>query len=544
VAPDPEPSRVTVLGGSLPLAGREALVVLLLVVVEATLFGSHLLHGGLYTDEWSITAIQHDVGTWGLFDALVGANHDRPLGALYLSITTALSGTNPHLHALWGLLALLVTTSTVYLLLRLLSLRVRDAVAVALLFMVFPFADSAWLWASGSYLAIALAALGGSLALVGLQREGRAAVAYHVAALVLFASSILTYQVAAGVICLSVFMYLPRVRHRRAILLWVADVGVVVLALGLPRLITGSAGATADPVIPLGEQLDHAKLLANQGLVLLTVVLVPFRGPHRNVVLPIALVIGCIGALLAWRARAEPELRNLLLRWLLMVVAGGLVVVAAYAIYVPAPIDLYQPLGKGEENRLNVMASLGYVMIVYALAMVLATSVVRLLRRPPAWAPAVGLAIAAVVFVGYAQRTHQDVAAWNRAVSIQRHELGELHLAGRPASGATIYAFGGIGATAPGVYAFRVTWDLNTAVELLWNDVTLHAYPIFTGTQMTCTTTQVVPVGPPNGDGIGQAANYQHAIFYDFGSGRQQQIANAAACRRAVASFIPGPVEE
>lgn len=544
VAAGSESPQAAVLGGPLPLAGREALVVLLLVVVEAMLFGSHLLHGGLYTDEWSITAIQHDVGTWGLFDALVGSNHDRPLGALYLSITTALSGTNPHLHALWGLLALLATTSTVYLLLRLLSLRVRDALAVALLFMVFPFGDSAWLWASGSCLAIALAALGGSLALVGLQREGRAAVAYHIGALVLFASSILTYQVAAGVICLSVFMYLPRVGRRRAIVLWVADICVVVLALSLPQLITGSAGATADPVIPLGEQLDHAKLLANQGLVLLTVVLVPFGGPHRNVVLPIALVIGCMGALLAWRARTEPELRNRLYRWLLMVVAGGLVVAAAYAIYVPAPISLYQPLGKGEENRLNVMASLGYVIIVYALAVVLATSVVRLLRRPPAWAPAIGLAIAAVVFVGYALRTRQDVAAWNRAGSIQRRELGELRSAGRPAPRTTIYAFGGIGATAPGVYAFRVTWDLNTAVELLWNDTTLHAYPIFTGTQMTCTATQVVPVGPSNGDSIGQAANYQHAVFYDFRSGRQQRIANAPACAQAVASFVPGPVEE
>lgn len=541
----PESSRATALRGSLPLAGREVLVVLLLLmVVEAMLLGSHLLHGGLYTDEWSITAIQHDSGTWGLFDALVGANHDRPLGALYLSVTTALSGTNPHLHALWGLLSLLATASSVYLLLRLLSLRTRDALVVALLFMVFPFADSAWLWASGSCLAIALAALGGSLALVGLRREGRAAVAYHVGALVLFASSILTYQVAAGVICLSVFMYMPRVRRRRAIVLWAVDVGVVVLTLGLPRLITGAAGATADPVIPLGEQLDHAKLLANQGLILLTEVLVPFGGPHRDVVLPIALVIACMGALVAWHARTEPTLRNRLYGSLLMVAAGGLVVVAAYAIYVPAPIHLYQPLGKGEENRLNVMASLGYVIIVYGLAMVLATSAVRLLRRPPAWAPAIGLAIAAVVFVGYVRRTRQDIAAWDRAGSIQRQELGKLRSAGRPAPGTTIYAFGGIGSTAPGVYAFRVTWDLNTAVQLLWNDTTLHAYPIFTGTQMTCTTTQVVPVGLSNGDGIGQAADYQHVVFYNFRGGHQRRIANVAACRRAVASFIPGPVEE
>jgi hypothetical protein len=368
-------------------------------------------------------------------------------------------------------------------------------------------------------------------------------VAYQVGALVLFAASILTKQVAAGVICLSVLAYLPFVRRRRAIVLWAVDVCVVALALSLPRLITGSAGGTADPIVPLGEQLGHAELLADQGVTLLTVVLVPFGGPHRNVVLPIALVTACVGALLAWSARTEPVSRRELRRWLLLMAAGGLVVAAAYAAYIPAPSNLYQPLGRGGENRVNVMASLGYATVVYALAMVLATTVVRVLRRPPATAPVIGLAIAAVVFVGYVHRTRQDIAAWDRAGTIQRQELGELRAAGRPDAGTTIYAFGGIGATAPGVYAFRVTWDLDSAVQLLWNDATLHAYPIFTGTQMTCTATQVVPVGQANGDGVGQASNYGQAVFYDFRSGRQQQIANAVACARAVANFAPGPVE-
>ena len=166
-----------------------------------------------------------------------------------------------------------------------------------------------------------------------------------------------------------------------------------------------------------------------------------------------------------------------------------------------------------------------------------------MLRRPLAWAPVIGLAIAAVVFVGYVHRTRQDIAAWNRAGTIQRQEIGELRAAGRPAAGTTIYAFRGTGATAPGVFAFRVTWDLNSAVQLLWNDATLHAYPIFAGTQMTCTATQVVPVGPANGDGAAQAANYQQAVFYDFRSGHQQRIADAQACVRAVDTFVPGPVE-
>jgi hypothetical protein len=533
-------------GRALPPSWQLIPVVLLLALVEALLLGDHLLHGGLYTDDWPLAAIQRQSGTSGLFENLIAANHERPLGVVYQTLTTALSGTNPHIHALWGLLTLLAATSAVYLLLRLLSLRTRDALAVVLLFMVFPFADSAWLWyaASHSYLAIALAALGGSLALVGLRREGRTAVVYHVGALVLFAASILTYQVAAVLICLSLLVYLPRVPRRRAIVLWISDVSIVALASGLPRLITGSAGTNApDAIIPLHEQINHAKLMANQGLTLLTAVLVPFGGPHRNVVLPIALVIACIGALLAWSASTNPALRRELRRWLLLVAAGGLVVAAAYVVYVPAPINLYQPLAKGLENRVNVLASLGYAIIVYALAMILATSTMRLLRRPLAWASVMGLVIVAVVFVGYVHRTRKDIAAWNLAGDVQRQEISDLRAAGQPPDGTTIYAFGGTGATAPGVFAFRVTWDLNSAVQLLWNDATLHAYPIFTGTQMTCTATQIVPIGLANGDGVAQAANYGSIVFYDFRNGHRLRVMSRAACEKAVKKFAPEPVE-
>ncbi|HVR05896.1 MAG TPA: hypothetical protein VMS02_07620 [Solirubrobacteraceae bacterium] len=531
---------------ALPWPARALLVVLSLAIVEALLLGGHLLHGGLYTDDWAWASIEHQEGISGLFNSLSSANRERPLGEIYGALTQAISGTNPHLHALWGLLTLLAAVSCLYLLLRMLSLRVRDALAIALLFMLFPFGDSGWLWyaASYSYLAIALAALGAALALVGLRHRGWAAVAAHGGAMLLFAASVLTYQLAAGVICLSLLMYLPRTTRRQAVALWLLDVGTVALAAIAPRLITGSAGAIADPIIPVSEQVTHAKLMADQGLTLLTAALVPFRGPHRNVVLPVALLIACAGGALAWRlGDAEPALRRRLLRWLLLVAIGGLVIAAAYAVYVPAPINLYQPLGKGEENRVNVLASLGYALIVYGLAMTLATSVLRLLRRRPAWVPALGLALVALVLVGYVRRVRQDVNEWNRAGTLQRQELAELRAAVRPPAGATIYTFGGVGATAPDVYVFRETWDLNGAVQLLWNEAALRGYPIFTGTQMSCAATQVVPVGPSNGDGIDQAASYGQAVFYDFATGRMQRIDNAAQCARAVAAFVPGPVE-
>jgi hypothetical protein len=87
---------------------------------------------------------------------------------------------------------------------------------------------------------------------------------------------------------------------------------------------------------------------------------------------------------------------------------------------------------------------LGYAVFVFSLAMVLAASAARMLRRPVGWAHVVGLVVAAVVLVGYARRTHHDVSAWDRAGDIQRQEIHALRAIGKAPDGTTIYTFGGI----------------------------------------------------------------------------------------------------
>lgn len=523
-------------------------VVLVIASVGIGIGGTHILRGGLYTDDWSITAIQKQSGTWGLFTNLLSANHDRPLAAIYQSIATGASGSNGHLHALFGLLALLSAAVTTYLLLRHLSLRDGEALAIALLVVVFPFADSAWLWwsASHSYLAIALAALGGIAAINSCGAcNRRSALIWRATAISLFVASILTYQTAAFVICLSVAIYIPRLSRRRtAILYWLVDIIAVLLALLGPRLITGSSGTTANPIIGPSLEIDHAREIANQGLTLLTYALVPFGTPNRLVVLPIVLLIVIFAASLAWRNRQSQTLENRLIRrWLLLMISGIAVVFAAYAIYIPAPISFYQPLGQGGENRINVLASVGYTAIVVAIAMLVAAMAARALGRSQQITVAAGVVLIAIVFGGYVSITRKDVASWNRAAAIQRYDLSVLRHVGRPPSGTTIYAFGGIGATAPGVYAFRVTWDLNSAVQLYWNDPTLHAYPIFDGTSIECAPTQVIPNGPANGDGIAQAASYGHVMFFDFATKSSRMIDNPRVCDEAQTAYIPGPVE-
>jgi hypothetical protein len=531
-------------GWTLPAKRQDLLVLLLFGLVELALLGSHVVHGGMYADDWPLSAIQRRIGTSGLFGNLAAGNHERPLGFIYQTVTTAISGTSLQLHAMWGPLTLFTAVVALYFLLKALLFATADAVCICLLFLIFPFSDGSWLWyaASHGYLAIALAAFGGVVAVKSTRYDGRPGIVSRLCALLLFAASVLTYQTAALVICLSILAYRSRVPPRKAVLLWLSDVGTVALALFLPRLVTGSAGnSVPDKIIPLADQVDHARLMANQGLTLLADVLVPFGSAHRDVVLPVALAL-LLGGIFIARA-SDPGLRRQARRWLAVVAGGILVIATAYAIYVPAPINFYEPLARGTENRVNIAAAFGYVVVVYALAMIGGTIVVRVLRWNASNAAAVALVIVIAVFTGYAIRTRGDIASWDRATAIQRHELSALRTLGKPAPDTTIYTFEGVGDTAPGVPAFRSTWDLNSAVQLLWNDPSLDAYPIFIGTQMECTADQVLPNGLTNGDGIAQAASYGHAVFYDLRTGQRRLITNLKICRRAVGAFVAGPVE-
>lgn len=515
----------------------------LLVLLEIVLMGSHVFHGGLYTDDWQIASFEHFLGTGRLFDdVLLAANHDRPLGALYLASQAALSGTNTHVHALWGLVTHLLCTMSLYLLLRVLRMQARHAVPIAVLVLLFPFSDSVWLWASLIPLSIALAVLGAVLAIRGLECEGRPGVVYHLGALALFVASILTYQAAAVAICLLGVAYLSRAPTRRALRRWAADVVVVAIAAVLPRLITGSEGATANPIIPVDKQFEHARLLVDQGATLLTAVVVPFDSLQHRAIVSTVLALLVATALLAARARRTgANTRGELRRWLAWVFAGGVVVAAAYAVYVPSPVAFYQPLAGGSDNRVNALAGIGFVILVYALIMLAATLATAARRRPRA-APLVGLALAALLFSKYAHRVRTDAQAWDAAAQSQREQLAKLKAGGRPARRTTLYVFGGKGVTAPGVYGFRVTWDLRGAVQLLWDDPSLRAYPIFAGTAMDCGKSRVVPVGPGNGNGPAQASAYRQTLFVDLRTNRRAPVPNRQVCRSLQPTFVPGPV--
>jgi hypothetical protein len=204
----------------------------------------------------------------------------------------------------------------------------------------------------------------------------------------------------------------------------------------------------------------------------------------------------------------------------------------------------YQPVFPGAANRMNVVAAIGYCLVVYGEAMLLALLIGGLTGGRAIRTVAIASALALVLAIGYANRSRDDIHTWDHAASIQHQELSALsNTLGKPPQGTAIFAFGGTGQIAPNVYAFGVTWDLNSAVKLRWSDPTLQAYSIFGGTTFTCSATTVTPAGFWNSPGASPPTiPYGRVVFFDFRTGRHTVVRNTQECLRARSEFRPGPL--
>jgi len=475
-----------------------------------------------------------------LWRDLITANHERPLGLVYLTLTGAASGTDPELHALWGFLTHLACVVSVFFLARALGMGTLPAAVLGLLVMVFPFSDSIWLWYSASHasIAIALAACGALLALRGLR--GQRAWPWHLGAAAAFAASVLTYQVIAITVLLMVAIYWPRTDRRTALLLWAKDIAAVVAAALIPSLIAGHRGINAAPLVDsVADGLDHAELILDQGFTLLARSLVPFGTPTREVVLAVAVVILLGGVVQA--SRAAGEAADHAHRWLGWALAGVGIVITGYVIYVPAVARFYMPLAGGSDNRINALTGIGFALVALALAMLVAGFLLNSRRWPRRWTPVLAAALVLPIAIGYYQRVDDDIDDWSRAADEQAEQLAQLREIGRPPADTTDYVYGGVGQTAPRVFAFGVTWDLHAATQIAWDDYPLRAFPIFHGTRMICEPTHVVPKGPANGIGPTQGGIYPNVLFTDLRTGERVRVRNEADCERAAERFEPGP---
>jgi hypothetical protein len=528
--------------GSTPLGARELVLGgVLLAAAGAAVYYPHVLHGGFYSDDWSLSTFYRlptpDYGrAVDVLDHILGA---RPLLARLQPVSHALFGLDFRGHLALAALLGVLTSTCLFAFLRVTELEPLHALAVAGLALIYPWSDGARLWTTGSVnqVALCLGLAGAAVALRGLSARSRRAVALHVLALVLYAGAVLTYESVGPLLLLAGVLYVIRTSWRAAWPRWTADVLVVGSLLAWSR----AKSAEVRFVPSVDQVLDDVAEFLRQAWSVVGLSVRPFLVTPAVPIAAVAVLL----LLLVLRFPREPAARRALFRWL--TIAGG-ALVALVAAWAPFLGSTLHPLDTGINGRVNMVAGPALVLCVYSLAG--AAGVLACRGRWRAWAPAVPLATAAVLAAGYAYRVRGDIVLWDRAAAMQADVLRAIDraLPARPPAGTTIYTYGHAADLAPGIPIFSVPWDLQGAIQSRY-DASDHAYPLVVDAHLVCTARTVYPVAAPHvygvlggGYGPAQGAVYGRAVVIDVRTARARPIADRGSCRQAAAAVQPGPI--
>jgi hypothetical protein len=518
---------------------REVLGVLVLLSgVAALLYRSHIANGGLYSDDWAFaTTVEHADGVGAAYDELRDVVGFRPLGVLTIVLRFSLFDHDTGWHLTAAVAATVVLCVLVYTVLRALHLEPLHSGAIALLVLVCPYADATRLWATGSGANLAISAwlVGVLVALHGLSEpdRGRARL-WHAGAVVAYVVSLLLYEAAYVAIVGTCLLYLTRVPWQRALRLGIVDVVVASITVAV---------IASKATVPHTDSVSHhAELIFDGAKQILTAVALPYGTPRTVTVLGLLALVAASGALVAWLLPREDRERGELLRWLLFAGGGVLLAVAGYVVYVGA-IDYYVPQGPGLANRTNAIASIGFIVAVYALAGVGGTLLFRGLRWGQPLAAAASVSVAVFLFVGYEDRLEASAAQWDRAYAQEMTVLDAIESAVPTLPrGSTVLTFGHpVVSENPGLPVFINEWELDGAVEVTYDDRTLGAYPALPGTSVKCERDGAYLTGPSYSFHYGD--RYGEIYLLDVPSRRLERLTSRRGCRRVAPDFLPGPYQ-
>jgi hypothetical protein len=496
-----------------------------LVLVAAVVFGYHVVHGGLYSDDWGNAAsyrfmasprylhsVSHNASILG----------SRPLLALLVPLPAALFGTSAAPMLLVGLLLGVLACALLYAFLRLIDLRPLDAGAITLLALLFPWGDSIRLWSAASLNSVALCfGLGGlCLAARAVSRpEGRAATRDHWFAVLLFVLSILTYEVMGVALLLTGVMYLWKTERRRALRWWGIDAGAVGAALLYTALTTNKQPTS------LKDGIGQIPAFAKQSATLFTRSFGPdsLGAAERGVVLLLAAVV----VVLLVRRHARRELA--------LVACGAVVVGCAYVMFLQSYLH---PLDAGINNRINLFAALGYAVLVYGVI----AGIGRLAGRDDARRGGlVTLVLALVVAGGYVFRVAGDERAWDGAAAIQRAVLADVDtLSAKVPPGKTLVLYGVPAEVNGGPSVFDATWDLEGATRIRTDRHIAHAFPVSALAAVTCGPRELTLKLPTD---VATSIPYGQLLVAAVPSGDHVLVSDRAGCLAAVKRFTPGPAQ-
>ena len=522
-------------------------VALLLMIVAAAVYGPQAIHGGFLSDAWSNRALyvfSEGHGFFGKVGDLLEHQPNiaaRPLLAVYLVALNTVFGSHVGVWLVWQAISNVVMCLTLFLLLRRLSLTALDAGAIVVLVLIFPAATSIrfWLPTIWAPIALALTCAGFLLALRAFEaKRRRRALGLHAGSLACFVASILLYEVALLVMLASVLLYRLEVPWGRAAKRWILDcatLGFVTVAVN--RIFETHHESTAAGV------WTHAKVIAEQARILFLTTVLPLSSASWHVLFLLALVP--VGAFLAYRWMPSSDIaRSDLLRWLLVLAAGLVVVALGYAIFVPGS-DYYTPTGPGIANRVNLVPSIGWVLVLYAGLMLVTTLAARGFPRARLLASGFAILACGLIAGGWLKSISTDSDNFTRAYEEDLRVLAAIQGAiPEPRSHSTIWTFGQPVELVQGVPIFGNTWDMTTSVQLSYGNPTILSYVAYPETGFRCEGGAVVPNGPSWG---GENPNrlfgspYGRTYFVDTSSGEAVRIDSAAQCRAAAGRFEPSP---
>lgn len=495
---------------------------------------------GFYSDDW---AIQWEWHTYGFSDALsrqfdfLGS---KPLLGILLIGSYEVLGTDPAAHHLVAALLTLGCAVGFYFVLRGLRFPPRDALPIALLALLFPWATSVRLWPTGALnnFAVLLLVAGFLIALRGLRVEGPRGLLIHLAATACYVASILTYEVTTGVALFAWTGYAWLGGRRAALPRMALDVPAIAAAA------IYTSEHTTKRVASLAEQVRHVPDIAREGADVIAGTLLPVSIPAEISPRLTAVVLGSALAILvlaAVRSRVPAQAQGTSsgIRWPVVAAVALGALALCWAIYVPQAF--YTPTFPGIEDRVNMLALYPATVLVWAVLRAAGS----LFERNGYLVAAAG-AVAVATGFGIQDLRQQD--HWLRSTELQPGVLAAVERA-RPPDGAVVLVFGYPAEVARGVPVLNTNYDLKPAAQLSTSSG-IEAFPVFEGSALRCSpkgiamdrlATPLYDRISPTEEGTAKLQPYSNVVFIDVGRKRHELIRSREQCAGALAIYRPGP---
>jgi len=526
---------------------RVLALVTLLFALAALVYGDHVQRGGWVGDAWVTRAwyvlYPHDafLSTVGHFLDL-DSMASRPANAVYRVTLNGWFGPDTAAWLVWQLVSCVAMCVAVYALLRAVGLGYLDALAIAALLVVFPASTALWLWSPVVHasLAISLASLGFLLARSAFRADGARRLSLHLASLAAFVLSVLLYEVCLPLFLASLLLYAFWAPRAVAVRRWLVDCCVL---LPIALVVSGSTEARDQG---LADSIGHAADMSAQLPRFLFDVLLPFGSAQ-------VVALLCLAAIYLWgyvelrRAVIGGAISVRLRRLFAIAVAGGVVILLGYLIYVPG-LDYYMPLARGIADRINAVAAIGWVLFLYASIALTATLATRRLREASLYAGLVTAVLAVGLGLSWLDRISEESSAYVAATEEGDRVLDVIERAvPEPKRGAAIWAFGQPVEVSPGVPVFANHWNMSAAVALTYRDRRVRGFVAFPGTSFACRPEGIVPGGhgeytPPPPGTLGQfGSRYGRTYFVDTVRGQFATVTSRRQCLDLQYAFPRSP---